>query len=124
MKILFIAIILFHGVLHGLGTTRSVSYLSGTPMRNAFYKLLWLFTSIAFFVTAGLVFMQKDWWWMVALIAVLLSQYLVIKHWQIAKYGTILNILIFLFAVIGFTFWKFQKTYPREVISQIHHNYL
>jgi len=56
--------------------------------------ILWLAAAILFSSTAFLFIFYKDWWWMIALPAILLSQLLIIMYWKDAKFGTIPNLII------------------------------
>jgi hypothetical protein len=57
---------------------------------------------------------KKEWWWLFAFIAVILSQILIITSWQDAKFGMIPNIIILLVVIISFAIWQFQIQVEKE----------
>lgn len=54
---------------------------------------------------------------MLALIAVIISQVLIFMVWKDAKFGTIANIIIMAFAIIGFANTRFENGYKKDVRS-------
>jgi hypothetical protein len=77
--------------------------------------LLWLSTAVLFILCIALYLLKKDSWTYFALIAVVLSQILIISNWQEAKFGTIANVLILIMTIIGFFQIKFKNEYKNEV---------
>ncbi len=66
------------------------------------YGVIWLAAFICFAAVAVMLLFRYHYWWLVGLIAVILSQILIIFFWKDAKYGTIMNILLLLFYFMGF----------------------
>jgi len=67
--------------------------------------ILWL-SAAMLFVTAGILFaLQFGWWWMFCFLGTNISQYLIIKYWSAAKFGTIANVIILVFSAFGFIIW-------------------
>jgi energy-coupling factor transporter transmembrane protein EcfT len=81
--------------------------------------LLWLLTALLFFITALFLYFKSNVWFMLAFIAVFLSQVLLIIYWQEAKYGALLNILILLIAIVGFATWNFKNKFENDVIHTL-----
>ncbi len=52
---------------------------------------------------------------MLAVVAVLLSQFLIFGQWQDAKFGTLLNVLILGAAILAFAGWNFYRSYSTDV---------
>lgn len=69
----------------------------------------------AFIICVALYLFKKDSWVYFALISVVLSQILILNNWQDAKFGTIANVIILLFLIIGFFQIKFKNEYKNEV---------
>ena len=53
--------------------------------------------------------MEKEWWWILSVSGITISQYLIIKSWQDAKYGTVANIIVLVKSIIGFAVWLLNK---------------
>lgn len=63
--------------------------------------LLWLFSTLLLMITAVSLLLKFEFWRVIAIPAILLSQILIIIHWKDAKFGTIANIIILVGIVIG-----------------------
>ncbi len=62
---------------------------------------LWLLTAILFVAAIILFLRENDKWWIVGIIAAILSQALIFTVWQDAKFGTIANIIILIPALFN-----------------------
>jgi hypothetical protein len=71
--------------------------------------LLWLLAAFLFFVATVSFLSKKDWWWAVAIAAILISHYLIVTVWQDAKFGTVANVTILIAVIFGFGQWSFGK---------------
>ncbi len=56
-------------------------------------------------------------WWLTAINALVISQYLIFTNWHDAKAGTIANVIILAIAIIGYGTWHFSNKYKSEVQS-------
>jgi hypothetical protein len=98
MKIFIAILLLLHAILHLMGLVKSfytdfLPTLSRSISRSE--GLLWLVCCILL-VLANIFFLSGTWYWpILAIIGALLSQFLITLNWEDAKYGTILNLLIF-----------------------------
>jgi len=68
-------------------------------------------------ITAIVFYLQKGWWWMIAVPAVILSQMLIIRYWQDAKFGTIANLIVILITILGISTWNFKNMVKNELKS-------
>lgn len=107
LKILFIIITAIHGLLV------PISRPLGT---------LWLLSAILFLFSAVMFATSKSWWGFVAILAVLLSQILIILSWPDAKFGTIPNIIILLVAVVSIGSFFIQSRFETTVRTDITNN--
>ena len=118
MRIIFTVLILAHGLIHLLGFFKSVKPQSVKKLSQSISKqrgIVWLLSAILFSATAVTYFKMFDWWWMLALPAVIISQILIISAWQDAKFGTIANIIILTVVVIGFASQSFEDEFRSDV---------
>lgn len=97
VKIFFSFILIVHGLIHLLGFVKAYDLAPVEQLTGEISKtigLIWLLVSILFLVTVFLYFSQNNVWWIVGLVAVIISQVLIILAWSDAKAGTIANIII------------------------------
>jgi hypothetical protein len=125
MKILLILLFGLHGLIHFIGFARfwNIFELKGF-MGHALFVipgyahkplgLLWLACMLLFFLTAARV-MSDSYWWAIAIIAILISQTLIIICWKDAKAGTFINLLVLMLAVVNFADWSFNRFVQSEV---------
>ena len=118
LNIIFIIITTVHGLVHLMGFMKSFN-LAKIPQLTANISkpmgLAWLTAFVFFLFSSGLFIAKKEWWWLFAFIAVILSQILIITSWQDAKFGTIPNIIILLVVVISFSIFQ-QNTFSEKII--------
>jgi hypothetical protein len=99
------AVMIIHGLIHLLGFIKAFQFARVGQFTQTIPKstgILWLIAA-SLFIAAALI--RYEWWWMVAIPALVLSQVLIFMHWQDAKYGTIANMIILVGIVIGYGTW-------------------
>jgi hypothetical protein len=79
----------------------------------------WLVACLLFICCAASFYFGKVWWWLPAVIAVILSQALVIIYWKDAKWGTVANLIILIGVIVGYAHSNFQVM----VTSEVHKMY-
>jgi len=112
MKILLLILISLHGLIHLLGFAKAFELAHINQLSLPISKLngsLWLLSAVLFVLTAAMFSMEKEWWWILSLTGIMISQYVIINAWQDAKYGTIVNIIILIITIIGFGVWLLNK---------------
>ncbi len=118
LKSIFIFVTLIHGLIHFMGFAKAFGYANITQLTKEISKLVgifWLVTGFLFIICIALYLLKKDSWVYFALIAVVLSQILIIIHWQDAKFGTISNVIVLLISIIGLFQIRFKNVYKNEV---------
>ncbi|MBP6795489.1 MAG: hypothetical protein KA143_10560 [Saprospiraceae bacterium] len=118
MKYLFFVLIVIHAVIHTIGFSNAFNLarfdqFAQTISRTA--GVIWFLSFVLLFLTGILFWLEVEMWWVVSVIAVVLSQYLIVSFWADAKWGTIPNILIFVFTTIQFFQWNFRDKYDADV---------
>lgn len=112
MKHLITVILLVHGAVHlmgylkGFGLAR-LSALNLDISRTA--ALIWLLAALCFLSAVVMNLMKQPSWATVTLIAIVLSQALIISSWQDAKAGTLLNLILLFIAGISFAHTRFER---------------
>ena len=125
LRVLLLILLALHGSIHLMGFSKSINPESFSQLKQsatAFQGILWLIATILFLGAAVLFLLHKNFWWLIALAAVVLSQYLIILFWNEAKFGTIANILIVMAIIVGFSQWRFARTYRDDVQTVFQKN--
>jgi hypothetical protein len=108
MTFVITALLIFHGALHLPGFIKAFQPTRFRALNlsvSRYNGILWL-SAAMLFVTAGILFaLQFGWWWMFCFLGTNISQYLIIKYWSAAKFGTIANVIILVFSAFGFIIW-------------------
>ena len=77
--------------------------------------ILWLFTASLFLTAALFAWWHKENWSLVAIVAAFISQYLIITVWSEAKFGTLVNIIILVWATVAFAEKRFEEVFIKDV---------
>ncbi|WP_160144101.1 hypothetical protein [Chryseolinea soli] len=120
IRLLFAIPLMIHGLIHlmgfskewNLGPPSMLKHKTTIPLTMTAAKtagLLWLFACCLLMGTAVLYLVQKDWYWMVGIGGVVLSQGLIMLYWRDAKYATILNVIILVVLILAGAQSKFDK---------------
>lgn len=124
MKWLLFTLLVIHGLIHLMGPAKAfgladVHQLTQPISRGA--GLVWLVASAAMLVAAALLILAPRVWWIAGLVAVALSQGVIVTSWSDAKFGTIANLIVLAAVVYGFASRgpiSFRATYEREVTER------
>lgn len=118
VRILFLLLILIHAFIHLTGflkafnlteieqLTRTISRVAGT---------FWFLAFLLFVISAVAYQMESDWWWILGVVSVILSQVLIFLYWQDSKFGTIANAIIFASCLLGYGSWDFDRMVQSEL---------
>lgn len=102
LRYLIALIILMHGLIHFMGFAKAFGYGNITQITKEVPKtegVFWLLTAFIFIIASILFLLKKDTWIITSIIAVVISQILIILAWKDAKFGTIANIIILITAI-------------------------
>ena len=107
-----------HGLIHLFGFVKAFNLSEMEQLTSDISQtvgMIWLFTALLFILLGIFFLLRKKWVWFPAIIAVISSQTLIILAWQDAKYGTIPNLLIFIYAILSFASWKFNEQIQKDI---------
>ncbi len=132
VRLIFISVVVIHGLLHLTGFAKewSLGSQEGLSQKNLIdfswsrskvAGMFWLFCSIFFTASAILYLMRWESYWLLAGIALLMSQTLIIIYWQDARYGTIINVVILIALIFTAPAMSFEKMVEREIQSLKEH---
>ena len=118
MKIIFAILLGLHALLHFLGGVKAFQpQLIPQLSRNigTAEGILWLLDGLLLLSVLFLLLSQNGLWAVLAVTGALLSQLLIGLNWSDAKYGTLINLLIFAVAIPVIAHGRFQKMASLEV---------
>jgi hypothetical protein len=125
MKYALVALVVVHGFIHLLGFAKAFG-LARVPQLQAAISMpagvMWLIAALSFFVGGGMVLAAGKWWWLPAVLGVVMSQVLILTAWNDAKAGSIVNVVLLLPIVVtalGFAPWSFRAGYDREAAARL-----
>lgn len=124
-KIIFTFFVLLHGTIHLMGWAKAFEFVKIEQIHKTISKpqgIIWLSVFVLFFLTAFFYLLQKNWWWAIAIIAIVISQSLIIVHWQDAKFGTILNLVFLTAGIIQYASWSYYQHYEKDVSENLQYN--
>lgn len=125
MKYLLIFIVAAHGLIHLMGFARAFNLASFEQLRVPISQplgLLWLAAALLFLLSAVLLVAAPNWWWAPALVAILISQSVIVTAWSDAKFGTLANLIVFvpaLVAGLGYAPWSYRAQYERDAAAAL-----
>jgi len=125
MKYLISFLIVFHGIIHILGFLKAFKLAEVEQLNSEisrFSGILWLITSILFVVSGIMFLIRADSWYILGILAVLISTILIITTWQDSKFGSIPNIIILILAIIAFGTQSYYNNYKSEVKKSLELN--
>ena len=112
MKIALVIIMVLHGAVHSMGFVKAFRIAEVPQLANPVQRtngVLWLLAGLLFIFSGILFSIEKEWWWVSSVTAVLISQYLIVNDWDDARLGSVANIIIFIASIIGFIVWCLAK---------------
>ncbi|GAB5554376.1 MAG: hypothetical protein Sapg2KO_39670 [Saprospiraceae bacterium] len=118
LRIAFVFLIFLHGLIHFLGFIKSFEFADLKELTLPIAKpfgLLWLLVGILFLITGISYLIRSNHWWLLGLIALVLSQIIIFSFWKDAKFGTIANVIILIVSLIGFGDWNFENHFKKDI---------
>jgi uncharacterized membrane protein YphA (DoxX/SURF4 family) len=97
MRVIFVLVIAVHGLIHLMGLAKAFGFAELPQLAEPIARpmgLLWLAAALLLLVSAGAVFLRPGWFVPLAVVAVVVSQVVILTSWRDAKYGTIGNLIL------------------------------
>lgn len=117
LRFLFAFILLIHGLIHLMGFAKAFKYAEIEALQSEISRqagLWWLLAAVLFTASALLFLAGKDAWWMIAIPAIAVSQVLIFRYWQDARFGTLANVIALAGVLLAWGNWNFQRMVDRE----------
>jgi hypothetical protein len=122
LKILFVFLLVVHGLIHGMGFVKAFDWFPITTLhRNIgkFEGVVWMLTALLFIAAAVMYFIDNKSWLIIGVIALILSQLLIVINWNEAKFGTILNVLVLVMLVLQYSAASFKSGFNEDVKREL-----
>ena len=120
MRTLFAIIIWIHAIIHALGFLKAFKLVELKALSQYIPKtqgIAWLITAALLVITSILFLKQQKYWWIIGLIALISSQYLIVQQWNEAKFGTLINVLILVVIIVQYATNRFSDQVAKEVVD-------
>lgn len=125
MRIAFTILIGLHGIIHLFGFLKAFGIFQFDTISLSVSRTLGVLCLAAFFLftlTAILFLRRHDYWWITGILAVLISQFLIISFWKDARFGTILNLVILTASIIAYSTYSFKEKVQAETVKMLSHS--
>ncbi len=122
MKYLFAFILLVHGLIHLMGFAKAFGYGNIPQLTKDISKtagIFWLATAALFSVTAMMLLLKNEQWYVLATITVIVSQILIITTWKDARFGTFANVIVVLMIIPAWGSLQFESRFRHDVKRQL-----
>jgi hypothetical protein len=126
MKTFLIVSLVIHGLIHfsGFGRLWGMFNSNGRSMRalisisqtdQKVVGLFWLAALLLFLLTAAGLIIGYRYWWILLMVAILISEILVVLFWKDAMAGTLVNLLLCIPVVMAIGNWQFERIVSEEI---------
>jgi hypothetical protein len=125
LEIIFLILIAIHGLIHSLGFIKAFGIKEVKELTLSVSKpfgILWLIATILFLLFGVLYFNNSKQAWGFGIIAVVVSQLLIILFWKDAKFGSIPNVIILIVAVVGLGANFLHQQFANRVVQDFADN--
>lgn len=125
VRILFGILLIGHGLIHSIGffsewnlgrpsflRSNMLIPLNDTGARIA--GVMWLIAGLLWIAIGILYFLKKQFYWKAALVALAISQLLIIIYWPYAQFGTIMNVMVLAVIMVNNARTKFEENVDHE----------
>lgn len=118
MRIVLTILIGIHGIIHLFGFLKAFGITEFKAISQPISKpfgVIWLIAFILLTASAILFLRQYKYWWVMGILTVFLSQFLIIIYWNDAKLGTILNLIILSSTIVTYSTFSFKNKVNAEI---------
>jgi len=118
VRIVFSGLLVIHGLIHGMGFAKAFDLFDFKQLTVPISKIggvFWLVTSLLFIISAILFLRDENFWWLFLFAAIFISQILIISTWHDSKFGSILNGIALIAAILGYAQWNYFSAYQKDV---------
>ena len=105
LRFLFVLVLIVHGLIHLLGTAKGFGWGDVTALKQPISKgmaMVWLLAAVIVVAAGVTLALNVHVWWIVAVVAALVSQAVIVTSWSDAKAGTIANAALLVAATYSY----------------------
>ncbi|TDQ16647.1 hypothetical protein DFQ04_2769 [Algoriphagus boseongensis] len=120
MRILFLILVFLHALIHLLGFIKGFGLKEVKELSLPISKpmgFLWLMAAGVLLLYAISYLSQWKYSWLIGLLAVVLSQVLIVIFWKDAKFATLPNLLILLVSLMAWGQYQFSRMVEKETAA-------
>lgn len=120
MRIALVILIFIHGLIHFFGFLKAFGISEFEALQLPISKstgLTWLLTGLLFIVSAVLILIRFESWWVLGFLSMIISQLLIFNYWSDAKFGTIANVIVLLATVLAYSNYSFKNLINKERVA-------
>ena len=121
MRIAFGILMVIHASIHLLGFIKGLNIYNIQTLTQPISKILgwvWFLAFVLFIVSFLLLVLKNQSWWVLALVAIVVSQTLIFIFWQDAKFGSVANLIILVSIIPAIGLNSFNAKLIKERASQ------
>ena len=122
MRLLFTILLLLHFLIHTIGFAKAFHWIespAGTTTISGAQGFLCLLVSILLILSIIYFNRKNHLWILLSLVVIIISQVVILLNWEDAKYGSIINLVILIVAIISIAGWKFETRFKEEKVAAI-----
>jgi len=109
---------LLHGLAHALGFVKAFQLEILPQFTRSIAKpagIGWLLAALFFMAGGAVGLLGYPFTWVLLAFAIVISQTLILTTWADAKYGTIPNLILLAWTIVGFTTWNYHTKFVDDV---------
>lgn len=128
IRVIISSVFALHGIIHLMGFVKEwklgpVGKLSGKTIFQfseniaRFVGVLWLAACALLLAATIAYYSRKDWFWIIGIAGLIVSQTLIIIYWQDAKWGTAVNLILLVIVLLAAGRVSFNNMVKEEVTT-------
>jgi hypothetical protein len=124
LRTVLIILLVGHGLVHLLGVAKAFQWAEVPTLTRPITRgagIGWGVAALLFLLTALSFWRHHERWWMVALVAAVLSQVLIWSYGRQAAAGTVANAMVMVAVVLAVLVWRFKQEYRSLASEALSH---
>lgn len=105
MRFVFAAVLTLHGLIHLMGFVKAFGVAEMSQLTQPISRaqgLVWLLAAVLVVGAVVAFFVAPQWFWLVGVVALVVSQGILVTAWRDAKFGTVANVILLVGVALRF----------------------